>query len=167
MFVQCPASRTREAELRSTLFSVEKVWGGRRGLNPRHSVPQTDALPAELLPPLTDDKQFTLLFHCGKVGSMGPKRQFYSASSGAKWAQTQTDYVAAGTSCCVNMRTLGNATSLFEVGGQWRWRRDLDRMAQRWRGRELRSVRDYRYGDLRVGDNVFELVSNQCSQFEC
>src|SRR5258708_31905651 len=26
-------------------------WGGRRGLNPRHSVPQTDALPAELLPP--------------------------------------------------------------------------------------------------------------------
>ena len=27
-------------------------WGGRRGLNPRHSVPQTDALPAELLPPL-------------------------------------------------------------------------------------------------------------------
>src|SRR5882762_1169873 len=38
------------------------VWGGRRGLNPRHSVPQTDALPAELLPPLTDSKQFTLLF---------------------------------------------------------------------------------------------------------
>jgi hypothetical protein len=29
------------------------AWGGRRGLNPRHSVPQTDALPAELLPPLT------------------------------------------------------------------------------------------------------------------
>jgi hypothetical protein len=27
-------------------------WGGRRDLNPRHSVPQTDALPAELLPPL-------------------------------------------------------------------------------------------------------------------
>src|SRR6266850_3955897 len=34
------------------LFSIEKGWGGRRGLNPRHSVPQTDALPAELLPPL-------------------------------------------------------------------------------------------------------------------
>jgi hypothetical protein len=30
----------------------ERFWGGRRGLNPRHSVPQTDALPAELLPPL-------------------------------------------------------------------------------------------------------------------
>jgi hypothetical protein len=29
----------------------EISWGGRRGLNPRHSVPQTDALPAELLPP--------------------------------------------------------------------------------------------------------------------
>src|SRR6266568_4675658 len=27
-------------------------WGGRRGLNPRHPVPQTGALPAELLPPL-------------------------------------------------------------------------------------------------------------------
>jgi hypothetical protein len=26
-------------------------WGERRGLNPRHSVPQTDALPAELRPP--------------------------------------------------------------------------------------------------------------------
>src|SRR5256885_11363353 len=26
-------------------------WGGIRDLNPRHSVPQTDALPAELLPP--------------------------------------------------------------------------------------------------------------------
>jgi hypothetical protein len=31
---------------------IEGNWGGRRGLNPRHSVPQTDALPAELLPPL-------------------------------------------------------------------------------------------------------------------
>jgi hypothetical protein len=31
---------------------VFERWGGRRGLNPRHSVPQTDALPAELLPPL-------------------------------------------------------------------------------------------------------------------
>ncbi len=27
-------------------------WGGRWDLNPRLSVPQTDALPAELLPPL-------------------------------------------------------------------------------------------------------------------
>ena len=27
------------------------IWGGRRGSNPRHSVPQTDALPAELRPP--------------------------------------------------------------------------------------------------------------------
>jgi hypothetical protein len=26
-------------------------WGGRRDLNPRHSEPQSDALPAELLPP--------------------------------------------------------------------------------------------------------------------
>lgn len=27
-------------------------WGERRGLNPRHLVPQTNALPAELHPPL-------------------------------------------------------------------------------------------------------------------
>src|SRR5215475_3100267 len=33
------------------LYNCLKIWGGRRGLNPRHSVPQTDALPAELLPP--------------------------------------------------------------------------------------------------------------------
>ena len=39
-------------ERATALFSKEKDWGGRRGLNPRHSVPQTDALPAELLPPL-------------------------------------------------------------------------------------------------------------------
>ena len=29
----------------------ELIWGGRRDLNPRHSEPQSDALPAELLPP--------------------------------------------------------------------------------------------------------------------
>ena len=31
--------------------SMTGRWGGRRDLNPRLSVPQTDALPAELLPP--------------------------------------------------------------------------------------------------------------------
>ena len=59
----------------TNLSRVFVMWGGRRGLNPRHSVPQTDALPAELLPPLTDNKQFTLLFPCGKVGSMGQSGQ--------------------------------------------------------------------------------------------
>ena len=39
-------------------------WGGRRDLNPRLSEPQSDALPAELLPPQRD--QFTLLFAPGK-----------------------------------------------------------------------------------------------------
>ena len=29
----------------------DQDWGGRRDLNPRHSEPQSDALPAELLPP--------------------------------------------------------------------------------------------------------------------
>ncbi len=33
------------------LIAQAVSWGGRRGSNPRHSVPQTDALPAELLPP--------------------------------------------------------------------------------------------------------------------
>src|SRR5258707_2342470 len=51
-------------------------WGGRRGLSPRHSVTQTDALPAELLPPPIDNKQFTLLFQSAKEGSMGQSRQF-------------------------------------------------------------------------------------------
>ena len=36
---------------RSMQHEMYENWGGRRGLNPRHSVPQTDALPAELLPP--------------------------------------------------------------------------------------------------------------------
>jgi hypothetical protein len=34
-------------------LNTAEIWGGRRDLNPRHSVPQTDALPAELLPPQT------------------------------------------------------------------------------------------------------------------
>jgi uncharacterized membrane protein len=32
-------------------------WGGRRDLNPRHSEPQSDALPAELRPPKRNDKR--------------------------------------------------------------------------------------------------------------
>jgi hypothetical protein len=39
-------------ELLNRLCFIGYLWGGRRGSNPRHSVPQTDALPAELLPPL-------------------------------------------------------------------------------------------------------------------
>ncbi len=80
MIVQCPPFRKSEAESRRTLFSVVKDWGGRRGLNPRHSVPQTDALPAELLPPLTDNKHLTLLFGLRKRGSMGQPRQLYRQS---------------------------------------------------------------------------------------
>ena len=47
---------------------VGEFWGGRRGLNPRHSVPQTDALPAELLPPL--GSSLTCNFGGGKVGGV-------------------------------------------------------------------------------------------------
>src|SRR4030088_648304 len=60
---------------------ILREWGGRRGLNPRHSVPQTDALPAELRPPVADSKQFTLLFPTAKAGSMGPTHQFYCQST--------------------------------------------------------------------------------------
>src|SRR5580658_3045747 len=42
-------SSTRTFEM--VLFSVRRNWGERRGLNPRPSVPQTDALPAELRSP--------------------------------------------------------------------------------------------------------------------
>src|SRR5580698_7549750 len=37
---------------------LEGDWGERRGLNPRPSVPQTDALPAELRSPQTKYTQF-------------------------------------------------------------------------------------------------------------
>ena len=35
----------------TTTAGAVKTWGGRWDLNPRHSEPQSDALPAELLPP--------------------------------------------------------------------------------------------------------------------
>jgi hypothetical protein len=40
-----------QSEKRSLPLSLWKNWGERRGLNPRPSVPQTDALPAELRSP--------------------------------------------------------------------------------------------------------------------
>ena len=44
-----------------------KGWGERRDLNPRPSVPQTDALPAELRsPPLIADS-LTLFFYAASV----------------------------------------------------------------------------------------------------
>src|SRR5712692_4579580 len=52
---------------RSMQHEMYKGWGGRRGSNPRHSVPQTDALPAELLPPSIELPQFTLICACRKV----------------------------------------------------------------------------------------------------
>ena len=77
--VQKLASFASQKKGGTVLFSVGKIWGGRRGLNPRHSVPQTDALPAELLPPLTDNRQFTLLFRYAKEGSIGQSCFFASS----------------------------------------------------------------------------------------
>ena len=56
----------RFSESLNRLFFIGNLWGGRRGLNPRHSVPQTDALPAELLPPL--GVSLACKFGGGKVG---------------------------------------------------------------------------------------------------
>jgi hypothetical protein len=69
---EVPRIRTRtDANRNVWLSKVLKLWGGRRDLNPRHSEPQSDALPAELLPPMIDDKQFTLLFAWRKQGVNG------------------------------------------------------------------------------------------------
>src|ERR1700675_445934 len=57
---------TRTVEV--VLFSVRRVWGERRGLNPRPSVPQTDALPAELRSPPLKYVQFRLHFTASKEG---------------------------------------------------------------------------------------------------
>ena len=40
-----------------------KDWGERRGLNPRPSVPQTDALPAELRSPQVDSQQSNIFLN--------------------------------------------------------------------------------------------------------
>ena len=47
----------------------EKNWGERRGLNPRPSVPQTDALPAELRSPPSEVVVYTM-FDAGVRGGM-------------------------------------------------------------------------------------------------
>ena len=51
-----------QQKFRKMFVFREKVWGERRGLNPRPSVPQTDALPAELRSPHVDWKQFNTFF---------------------------------------------------------------------------------------------------------
>src|SRR6266571_2830921 len=50
---------------------TQNVWGGRWDLNPRHSEPQSDALPAELLPPFAELLQFTLISAHRKVAGKG------------------------------------------------------------------------------------------------
>ena len=57
------------------LLSVWGNWGERRGLNPRPSVPQTDALPAELRSPPSEGIVYTNLRAWQRVGwlSRGPE----------------------------------------------------------------------------------------------
>ena len=45
----------------------KKGWGERRDLNPRPSVPQTDALPAELRSPPLNADSLTLFFYAASV----------------------------------------------------------------------------------------------------
>src|ERR1700719_1450789 len=58
----CQSLRERS---RSTKRGSKASWGGRRDLNPRLSEPQSDALPAELLPPQRN--KFTLVCASGKA----------------------------------------------------------------------------------------------------
>jgi hypothetical protein len=52
--------------------SARKCWGERRGLNPRPSVPQTDALPAELRSPKPDDCiDYTSIAASSTIGLVG------------------------------------------------------------------------------------------------
>src|SRR5580693_6679403 len=51
---------------------LEGDWGERRGLNPRPSVPQTDALPAELRSPMSDfGANYTTVTRSSTIGLMG------------------------------------------------------------------------------------------------
>src|SRR5258707_9253288 len=50
-----------------------KRWGGRRDLTPRLSEPQSDALPAELLPPQRN--KFTLVCAGGKAATLPGRRR--------------------------------------------------------------------------------------------
>ena len=44
-------SKSKGPERTLRPFRLEVLWGGRRDSNPRHSEPQSDALPTELHPP--------------------------------------------------------------------------------------------------------------------
>src|SRR6266700_8104531 len=65
---------------------TQNVWGGRWDLNPRHSEPQSDALPAELLPPFAKLLQFTLISAHRKV-----------AGDGSSWIALQKEIQASTT----------------------------------------------------------------------
>ena len=54
--------RAEQGRMRKDFVFKWKGWGERRDLNPRPSVPQTDALPAELRSPPSDYKDFIPAF---------------------------------------------------------------------------------------------------------
>jgi hypothetical protein len=51
------------------------IWGGRWDLNPRHSVPQTDALPAELRPPEVKEEVYAMFLSEEREGERSAKRR--------------------------------------------------------------------------------------------
>src|SRR5712671_6711350 len=82
-------------------------WGGRRDLNPRLSEPQSDALPAELLPPQRN--KFTLVFVSGK-GTSRP-----NAVAGRKGRSSAASLVRAVRSTAVS-RLKGGVVKADDVG---------------------------------------------------
>jgi hypothetical protein len=67
---------------------VKLSWGGRRGLNPRHSVPQTDALPAELLPPPFDLSSLRYFLAMEKRHEKASRERGYRGHLGSKQAKS-------------------------------------------------------------------------------
>ena len=72
---------------------TQEGWGGRRDLNPRLSVPQTDALPAELLPPPFDGPSLRYFFAMEKWRRKASRERGFCGPFGKKTVgPVATDY---------------------------------------------------------------------------
>src|SRR5271155_3930205 len=77
-------------------------WGERRGLNPRPSVPQTDALPAELRSPPSDSSSLHYLQGAATASVFRrifvPNREFRLCVQIRLFARMRKRFLGAGTS---------------------------------------------------------------------
>src|SRR5271170_387615 len=77
-------------------------WGERRGLNPRPSVPQTDALPAELRSPPSDSSSLHYLQGAATASVFRrifvPNREFRLCVQIGLFARMRKRFLGAGTS---------------------------------------------------------------------